>query len=83
MVFETLILIISLVLGIIWVTKVLIKKYKEWKNIEPKEAQDENEEDKKEDVRKKNNNALQFAWVVSQEKLDRLEEAKRKKRERH
>ena len=30
--FETLILIISLIFGIIWVTKVLIKKYKERKN---------------------------------------------------
>ena len=64
-------------------TKFLIKKYKERKNKEQKEAQDENEQDKKEVVGKKNNNALQFAWLISQEKLDRLEEAKRKRRERH
>ena len=64
-------------------TKVLIKKYKERKKLELKEAQDENEEATHEAAGKKNNNALQFAWLISQEKLDRLEEAKRKRRERH
>ena len=72
--FEAVILLISLILGIIWATKWLLTKYKKKNNTKIAPTGD------RKAGGTRNNNALQFAWVLCKENHQGAENKERKRR---